>query len=103
MSKAKAPKPIKPIDTNMLMQLQRQNNQINTSTPFGSQTYGTGPDGQRTFTTQIDPQLQQVINRGMGLAQRDLQRYEPPKGWDELVSMYMGRALNGRSQAKGGG
>lgn len=101
MSRPKAPKPIAPVDTNMLMQLQRQNNQINTSNPFGSQTYGTGADGSRTYTTQLTPQMQQMVDRGFGLAQRDMQRYTPPQGFDELVNMYMSRAMNGRN--RGGG
>lgn len=101
MSKAKAPKPIKPVDTNQLINLQRQNNQISTFTPFGSQTYGTGPNGERTYTTQITPQLQQMIDRGMGLASRNLERYTPPPGFDQLVNLYMSRALNGRGNSGG--
>lgn len=86
-------------DPRQLMQLQEQYNRVNTSGPFGSQRYSTGADGRTEFTTELSPQLQGLVDRGMGLAGRDQQRYTAPQGMSQLIEALMGR-MNRRT---GGG
>jgi hypothetical protein len=77
-----------------LIQMQERYNRVNTSNPFGSQRYSTGADGRTEFTTTLSPQMQQLMDRGMGLAGRDMQRVQKPQGFEELVAAMMGRLGN---------
>jgi hypothetical protein len=38
--------------------------------------------------------MQQLMDRGMGLAGRDMQRVQKPQGYDDLVAAIMGRLGN---------
>lgn len=93
MGKRKVPKITTP-DPQMLIQQQERVNRVNTSGPFGSQTYGTGPDGRTTFTTTLSPQMQALLDRGMGLAGRDQERYRAPEGMEGLIQALMSRVGN---------
>jgi hypothetical protein len=74
--------------------MQEQYNRVNTSTPFGSQSYSTGPDGRTQFTTALSPQMQALVDRGMGLAGRDLERFQRPEGMEGLIQALMSRVGN---------
>lgn len=88
---ASSPKPPKPIDPNTLINAQQKANDVDRITPFGSQTYGTGPDGQKTFTTSLSPQMQGLMDRGMGLAGTQLTPLSNPQGFDGLQSALMNK------------
>lgn len=87
-------------DPAQLMRLQEQYNRVNTSSPFGSQTYSQGPDGRTSFTTSLSPQMQGLVDRGMGLAGRDLERYKPPEGFESIIAALMSRVGNRVGGAK---
>lgn len=93
MGKRKVPKVTAP-DPMQLIRMQEQYNRVNTSNPFGSQSYGTGADGRTTFTTTLSPQMQALVDRGMGLAGRDMQRYQAPQGMEGLIQALMSRVGN---------
>lgn len=82
------------IDPAQLIALQDRTNRVNTSTPFGSQTYGTDASGRTTFNTTLSPQMQALVDRGMGLAGRDMQRYQAPEGMEGLIQALMSRVGN---------
>ncbi len=71
--------------------MQNRENRVNTRTPFGSQTYGTDASGRTTFTTELSPELQALVTRGMGLAGRDLQRYQMPEQANQILANIMAR------------
>lgn len=82
------------INPAQLIQMQNQQNRVNTSGPFGSQTYGTDESGRTTFNTTLSPQMQALLDRGMGLAGRDQERYQAPEGMEGLIQALMGRVGN---------
>lgn len=67
-----SPKPPKPVDPTQVIQAQEQANRYDINGPFGSQTWGTGPDGKATRTTTLSPQVQGMFDRGFGLASQNL-------------------------------
>ena len=83
----------------MLLNKQEQFNRVNTTSPFGSQTYGVGADGQRSFNTTLSPQMQALMERGMGMAGSNLERSAQPAGMESLISALMARVSN-RTGAK---
>ena len=85
------------VNTSALIRENEQMNRVNTSGPFGSQTYTTGPDGQRTLSTTLSPEMQAVIGRAFTMAGQPSARYQAPSGFGELLGMYMQRA---RSRAE---
>jgi len=66
-------------------------NRINTTNPFGSSTFGVGPDGRQTQTIEANPLLQQLIDRSLSLAGEDSQRFQVPTAFNEI-----GNALAGK-------
>lgn len=78
-------------DPRQLIQMQERYNRVNTSGPLGSQRYSTGADGRTEYTTTLSPQMQGLLDRGMGIAGRDMQRVNKPEGFDDLVSALMSR------------
>lgn len=88
------------VDTAALIRQNEQMNRVNTSGPFGSQTYTTGPDGQRTLQTSLSPEMQSVIGRAFTMAGQPSARYNAPAGFGDLLSQYMQRV---RSRTEEGG
>lgn len=82
------------IDPAALIRMQNMENRVNTSSPFGSQTYGRDAEGRTTFTTSLSPQMQALVDRGMGLAGRDLERFQRPEGMEGLIQALMSRVSN---------
>lgn len=97
---ASSPDPPKPVDPNVLINAQEQANRINTSGPFGSQTYG--PDG---FTTSITPGMQHLADTGMAAAGTPLTPLSQPQGFggiqNNLADKIGQRYSNNNSQKAG--
>lgn len=79
------------VNTSALIRENEQMNRVNTSGPFGSQTYTTGPGGQRTLTTALSPEMQAVIGRAFTMAGQPSARYQAPAGFGDLLASYMSR------------
>lgn len=97
MSK-KAPKPPTPIDPSTIINAQMSANRVNQITPFGSQTYGTGPNGQSNLTTTLSPEMQSLMTHAMQAAQTPMQRMELPNGYGGLQSAITNRLMQRYSQ-----
>lgn len=79
------------IDPQAMIRQNEQVNRVNTSGPFGSQTYTTDANGQRSLQTTLSPEMQGVISRAFGMAGQQSPRYRAPQGFGDLLSMYMQR------------
>lgn len=97
---AKSPKPPKPIDPTTVINAQANANRINRITPFGSQTYGTGPDGKPTFTTSLSPNMQGLVDKSMSVSQTPLKQLENPTGFGDLQNAYMQKVMGGGQGAQ---
>jgi len=89
------PKPPTPIDPQKIIDAQSAANRIDRITPFGSQSYGKGANGQDTFTTTLSPEMQSLVNRSMTTAQTPLTPLSSPQGMGDLQSALMARAQAG--------
>lgn len=85
------------VNPSQMIAQNEQVNRVNTSGPFGSQTYGTGPGGQRTLTTELSPEMQAVVSRAFGMAGQQSPRYQSPIDMGSLISKYFDRV---RSQER---
>ncbi len=90
MGKPKPPR-INAPNTQQIINDQLRYNRVDTSGPGGSQQYVTGPDGRTTFRTELSPDLQALVTRGMGLAGRDMQRYQMPEQANQILANIMAR------------
>jgi hypothetical protein len=81
-------------DPRQLIELQAATNRVNVDTPFGSQTYGAGPNGSTTLRTDIGPQGQALVGRGMSLGMTDSARQNVDPRMNELAGALLGRAGN---------
>ncbi len=88
------------IDPQAMIRQNEQINRVNTSGPFGSQTYTTGPDGQRSLQTSLSPQMQGVIDRAFTMAGQPSARYRAPEGFGDLLASYMTRVRANQEKAK---
>jgi hypothetical protein len=88
---AKTPKPPTPIDPTTVINAQSAANRIDKITPFGSQTYGTGPNGQQTFTTSLSPGMQGLVDRSMQVAQTPLTPLSQAPGLGNLQNLIMNK------------
>jgi len=90
-----APDPPKPIDPNVIIQAQTQANRVNKITPFGSQVYT--PNG---LETQLDPQMQGLVDKQKHLAGTDLKPLQTPAGFGTLQNTLM-QKLQSNASAPG--
>lgn len=90
---ASAPKPPTPIDPNTIINAQSQANRIDRITPFGSSTYGTGPNGQQTLTTNLSPGMQGLVDKSTKIAGTDLTPLSLPQGFGALQNQMMSNAM----------
>lgn len=88
----KAPK----IDPMQMISLQEKYNRVNTSGPFGSQTYRQGPDGKTEFVTEMSPQMQAIFDKAQGVAQQATQKYQGHPALQGLIDQYAQRVANRR-------
>lgn len=79
-----APKPPTPIDPNVIINAQSQANRVNKITPFGSQVYT--PNG---LETQLDPQMQGLVDKQKSLAGTDMKQLKTPEGFGALQNTLM--------------
>ncbi len=84
-------KNIPKLDPQKMIQENARLNRVNTSGPFGSQTYTTGPDGQVSYQTQLSPQMQTVIDRAFTMAGQPSARYQPKADFGALIEKYRSR------------
>lgn len=94
MSSSKKPKSQKMPDPRELIALQAQMNRVNVDTPFGSQTYGDGPNGSTTLRTDIGPEGQALVGRGVGLGMTDSNRFSIDPRMNELAGALLGKVGN---------
>lgn len=87
----KKPPKIKAPDTQAIIRDQIRLNRVDTSSPFGSQRYVTGPDGRTSFQTELSPELQSLVTRGMNLSGRDMQRWSMPDQANQILAQVMAR------------
>lgn len=102
-----SPKPPKPTDPQQIIDTQR-GLRTNTASPFGEQTWGTGPDGRDTLTTSYSPEMQGLADRAIRLAGQDSQRFENPAWMTNMENQIANRAgerytAPGGAKAGGGG
>jgi hypothetical protein len=95
---AKTPKPPTPVDPKTIIQAQQQANQINRVTPFGSQMYSKGPDGNSTFTTELSPAMKGLVDKATNVAGTDLKPLSHPQGFDDLQSAMLAKVQGGQPQ-----
>lgn len=85
-SSKKSPKQQKMPDPKELIALQAEYNRVNVDTPFGSQTYTPGADGRSTtLKTDIGPEGQQLVGRGVGLGMTDSNRMSVDPRMNQLA------------------
>lgn len=100
MSKgAGAMRQIPQVDPQKVIQQEQQLNRLNTYTPFGSQTYETGPDGRTSFNTTLSPEMQSLVSGLLGKAGQSAERYKQPEYMadmrNRLAQAYMSRRFPG--------
>ena len=88
------------IDPQAMIRQNEQINRVNTSGPFGSQTYTTDANGQRSLQTTLSPEMQGVIGRAFGMAGQQSPRYRAPQGFGDLLASYMTRVRANQEKAK---
>lgn len=89
-SSKKSPKQQKMPDPKELIALQAEYNRVNVDTPFGKQTYVPGPDGSTTLKTDIGPEGQQLVGRGVGLGMTDSNRMNVDPRMNQLAGALLG-------------
>jgi hypothetical protein len=91
------------IDPQAIIRQDAQMNRMDTFGPFGSQRYTTGPDGRQEFRTELNPQMQQLMDRAAGLSMRDSSPLRQIPGFEQLVNSMMGQQLSRFSGGSMGG
>lgn len=99
MKKPKAPPPPDPA---AIIRAQTQANRVNINTPFGSQQYETGPNGQTALNTTLSPAMAQLAERAMSLAGQDSQRFQAPPGLENILGGVMNKLGDRYGQAGAG-
>lgn len=89
-SSKKSPKQQKMPDPKELLALQAEYNRVNVDTPFGSQTYVPDGNGGTTLRTDIGPQGQQLVNRGVSLGMTDSNRMSVDPRMNQLAGALLG-------------
>lgn len=97
MSKKGGSTKVPAVNTSQLIRENEAVNRIGVQTPFGSQQYVTGPNGQRILQTSLSPEMQQMMNHQMGRAQQQATPYQLPNGQADLLANVMSR-VRGRYQ-----
>jgi hypothetical protein len=87
-----APKAPTPVDPNVIINAQSQANRVNKITPFGSQVYT--PNG---LETQLDPQMQGLVDKQKTLAGTDMKQLKTPEGFGTLQNTLMQRLQSNAS------
>lgn len=100
MAKKKAPK-LPEVKPQELLRQQDMYNRVNIATPFGSQTYSSGPDGRGTYNTQLSPQMQSLIDMKFGQAAKQSTPFQLPEGMAALINALMQKQMT-RYGAGGG-
>jgi hypothetical protein len=78
-------------DPEEMIRLQTQYNQHNTNNPFGSQTWTTDDEGNRTLNTSASPQMQGAIDRAFAASETPFTKQYIPQGMDQLTSAILGK------------
>lgn len=87
----KTPKAPKAPDIQEMIEATARANRVNTSNPYGSQTFTEGPDGQWSSSVQFSPEMQALFTKQIGMAGADPQ---------QMQGQQMGDALRARIQEK---
>lgn len=86
MGKKQKTQKVPQIDPTKLITQQAQMNQVNTSGPFGSQTYGKDASGHTTLSTELTPQMQAMLDQQMSRAAQSAPQYQLPAGYDQTLA-----------------
>lgn len=103
MGKKSKPKPPPAPDIQGMIEHQSRENRVDTSTPFGSQSWSRGPDGRWSTQTSFSPEMQPIFERMLGRAQRGPNEYSYNASplTQALGGEFLGRAGMDSSLAQG--
>lgn len=91
MGKKQKQKKVPDINPQALIRENSMMNRANVNTPFGSQVYGTGPDGRSTLTTELSPEMKQLVAQQFQRAGQAPAQYHAPQGQNQLLASLLAR------------
>jgi hypothetical protein len=100
MKKPKAPAAPNPTE---IIRAQTQANRVGIKTPFGSQTYQTGPNGSTTLETSYSPEMTALAQSLIQRAGQSTPGYQAPAGMEQILGGIMNRVGNRYGQGGGVG